>query len=73
MVLFSLAYHMTKYLLSRTARCLGKNKDGIKVSTMAFILFTIALCIFAGLLFWVQGVVYDKFYESEDEDDDNIQ
>ena len=36
---------------------------------MAFILLTIALCIFAGLLFWVQGVLYDKFYQEGDEDD----
>lgn len=41
---------------------------------MTFLLFTIALCIFAGLLFWVQGVLYDKFYdESEDEDNDNFE
>lgn len=39
---------------------------------MALILFLIIMAIITAILFWVQAVLYEKWYESEDEKDDGI-
>ena len=37
---------------------------------MALILFLIIMAIITALLFWLQAVIYDRWYEKEDKDDD---
>jgi len=38
---------------------------------MQLILLIIASAIIAGLAFWVQAIIYEKWYESEEKDDEN--
>ena len=37
---------------------------------MALLLFIIIMAIIIAILFWVQAVVYEKWYEREDKDND---
>jgi cell division protein FtsI/penicillin-binding protein 2 len=38
---------------------------------MALLLFIIIMAIITAILFWVQAVVYEKWYEREDEEDED--
>lgn len=40
---------------------------------MALILLLAIMAIITAILFWVQAVIYEKWYEREDEEDDNFQ
>ena len=45
--------------------------DCNKVYEMQLILLIIASAIIAGLAFWVQAYIYEKWYEREDKDEEH--